>query len=731
MLREEKTPVSRGPIVVLDVYDTLILSHDETGETQQAFNHRLVFALKEAGITEVYLFAGLQLKIQPLQEMRKVEILRLELIRYLEQFGITVKAVVTNYDQLSPTPVPGSYYDQFIKPEEDYVLRNPTADLSNPECTYQIMLKHQNSLDTDLLSKMGQSKDYKKLLSDFLFDSFQKEGLVSADNPRTVLFLDDRRDSLSSVSERANHYGIPINCLQVTEKLTPENYLDFFSKHYPKVEYLRTVERSLESIDAAKGKVEKQLKGSKNKDGILGPVIDGLSKMRSAQNKSNLIDACAEMLDALQIQISQLEKIKKMLPKPEQGLVDVLLDELRIAFDNITKVFDKMKAAEYGLPRLREEKEPARLSSKPIVVLDVDETLIFGIRGEVGYNIFNDKLISALVNEGVTEVYLLTSYTLAIAPTRQMREEGIKEILRLELINHLEGKGIIVKELVSDYDLFLEGAGNYYKRARPIEQAVLDDPNLDLNDPQAGYLKLLDWQNENVRALGDIRAKNQNNVKGPLADIFFTFLEEQKIISPANPRTVLFLDDRPHNLEVVESAAKKHGISIKSLRVKRELDNQDYRNFLSDGWFGYSDTVKNSLVLLQQSREKAERELTGVSIGKKIGVLFGGSGESGNKALILGPLDRVLIVLDSVQKNLENPKHDWLTACEMMLQNLGQCIKELREAKLPPHRAETAKALVNDLNTVLGGVQKAYANLMAHHKAPVGEPPKPAPRPGE
>lgn len=74
----------------------------------------------------------------------------------------------------------------------------------------------------------------------------------------------------------------------------------------------------------------------------------------------------------------------------------------------------------------------------PIVVLDVDETLILG-KNEYSLlaETFNDNLIDAMIKSGMKEIYLLTACRLNILKTKEERNV-IKPLTRVDLIRHLK-----------------------------------------------------------------------------------------------------------------------------------------------------------------------------------------------------------------------------------------------------------------------------------------------------
>lgn len=119
---------------------------------------------------------------------------------------------------------------------------------------------------------------------------------------------------------------------------------------------------------------------------------------------------------------------------------------------------------------------------KLIVLLDVDETCAlsnthFG-QHDLGYR-YNDALFTALIQNGITEVYLFTAYTLN-GISKNKEDEPIGAPSRLKLIKHLETLGIKVLAVLTILDPFFnQGPGMYYENCiKPFESAVLEGSNL-------------------------------------------------------------------------------------------------------------------------------------------------------------------------------------------------------------------------------------------------------------
>lgn len=369
-----------------------------------------------------------------------------------------------------------------------------------------------------------------------------------------------------------------------------------------------------------------------------------------------------------------------------------------------------------------EQKEEKNIVYGPIVVLDVDETLILG-RNEKGepFDTFNQPLIEALIKSGIKEVYLLTSYKLNLLKTQEQRDES-RQISRLQLINHLAEKGISVKAVVSNNDLvspseskdnsFLDNIpGRYYDQViKPQEMLILQNPSINLSDPQYSYSELFKIQEKNEGILDEIKKRySAGNIKSPLSDLLFTSLKRNKIISEVNPRTVLFLDDRQHYIDSVSKIAKKHVIPFDSLKVTYELRTEDYLAFLSKHCpdrVEYPAVVANNFALLQRSKITAETKLTGL--------LF----DSKNKSMILNPVNVVLKVMTRVQNDItyHHDRHDCTGACNAMTHEMNKQIEKLKEIKetLPEKEKKIVEALLNALNDAFDKTKKISTKLAVY-----------------
>ncbi len=371
-----------------------------------------------------------------------------------------------------------------------------------------------------------------------------------------------------------------------------------------------------------------------------------------------------------------------------------------------------------------EQKEEKYVVYAPIVMLDVDETLILG-RNEKDepFDSFNHSLIEALIKAGIKEVYLLTAYKLKLLKTQAERDEA-RHISRVQLIDYLKGKGITVKAVVSNHDLvappeskensFLDNIpGSYFERViKPQEMLILQNPAINLNDPQYSYSEVFRIQEKNEDIVHEINKRYQapvGNIKSPLSDLLFTSLKRNKIISEMNPRTILFMDDKQHYLDAVSTIAKKHALPFDGLKVTYKLKTEDYVAFLSKHCpdrIEYPAIVANNVALLQGSKETAETNLKGF--------LF----DSKNKDMILTPINMVLKVLSRVKNDMNHhpDHHDCTGACNAMIHEMNKQIEKLKEIKkkLPEKEKKIVEALLFNLDDAFHKTKEILASLAAY-----------------
>ncbi len=225
---------------------------------------------------------------------------------------------------------------------------------------------------------------------------------------------------------------------------------------------------------------------------------------------------------------------------------------------------------------------------RPIFFLDVDETLFFSITNNGTTHHYNEHLISALKEAGITEVYLLTSYDLSIYPDPEMRKEE-PMITRHELIDHLKQQGISVKLVATNYDILVETkekklvAGSYYEDVvRPFEVKIVDDPTINLKEDDS-YNETITLQSSRVEPLYHLwnaPESGYRSIKGAVSNLLFKQLINEGEIDPKDPPPILFFDDKPDYLEDVIATGQRNHLSITPMRVTKQLSREDYDRFL-------------------------------------------------------------------------------------------------------------------------------------------------------
>lgn len=335
---------------------------------------------------------------------------------------------------------------------------------------------------------------------------------------------------------------------------------------------------------------------------------------------------------------------------------------------------------------------------KPLIVLDVDETLILGQneRSEA-IDTFNHELIDALVQAGIKEVYLLTSFTLNLVTNPEQREE-IQMISRLQLILHLASKGITVKALISNYDLVssFSSPGSYYTKViRPHEQLILDHPEVDLTDnQQCNYPEFFaaqeDYAKEVKEIISDAQYDPHHNVKAPLANLFFSWLKQNEI--PFSE--ILFFDDRQHYRDAVSAMAEKHNIPIACPVVAKGLKTRDYLTFLAD--YYPPDRIAYPLAIA----DIKERLMT-----------YGRNNPFFDQSV--RSIRTLLTVIGKIQQDIQkNPRHEWTGACKALTRELT---KQADGYKFPGVEKTPAGAFIKMLDACNGRLGKIFTTLAAYY----------------
>lgn len=210
---EAETSQSLNPVVLLDVDDTLAMSNQYQGQHDGGYHYHqpLIKALKQAGLTEVYLFTAYLLRgiSKTLQDEPIGIASRLKLIQYLTAQGFEVKGVLTLLDPIYNQGV-GAYYQQFIRPFEEQVLKGESLLEGEGQKHYrEVCLQEAHYLEQAHQQAIDKAR---------LFAYTQLQLAYPA-----CLYFDDKLEYLRQV-EQTNLPGIPLLTYQVKPQDTIADY---------------------------------------------------------------------------------------------------------------------------------------------------------------------------------------------------------------------------------------------------------------------------------------------------------------------------------------------------------------------------------------------------------------------------------------------------------------------------------------------------------------------------
>ncbi|HSW93918.1 MAG TPA: pentapeptide repeat-containing protein [Gammaproteobacteria bacterium] len=230
----------RNPLVILSVEGGLVLR----GGVR---NDALINALHVEGITEVYLLTASGLSPYRTQTARETAgvVLPLAFVRLLRRDNIEVKAVVSTYDLVSSSEhkdetfslndMRSAYFYKVMERQEALVLNNPAIDFFTEDTGYGELLQQQEANQQAVKKVVGQYAEYpasgnvKVPLMDLLLASLKNQGVLSKENPRTVLFFDESPQYLSAFRAMADKNEIiHVDCCLVEQEFQAQNYRDFF-----------------------------------------------------------------------------------------------------------------------------------------------------------------------------------------------------------------------------------------------------------------------------------------------------------------------------------------------------------------------------------------------------------------------------------------------------------------------------------------------------------------------
>jgi hypothetical protein len=370
---DQKIAKSSAPILILDVDETLILGHNPEGLALETINIRLIDTLIKCGIKEVYLLTAFKLKILKTKAERDEAkpVFRIDLINYLNEKGITVKALISNYDIVlnavkkgvdedkesnwfSEQLKPGEYYNTVIKYQEEMVRKNPEIDL-NGNKEYQAIIHYQNehTLFIESIMNLYKFKNPKSPLADLLFTYLKKEGFFTGDQQQTVLFMDDKMDYINALTELAKKHKIKFSSLQI-EKPYLQNYSEFLAFHYPLLGYQILVQSIDDEFNVLKNNLPQRLPKflffkSSYLDMIQSPLCLVLKVMASvvADIKKNInqhdwVGACNAMIRELIKRQKEFQNRQSLLPLKEQAIAKDILIHFGSAIERLNKIYSSL-----------------------------------------------------------------------------------------------------------------------------------------------------------------------------------------------------------------------------------------------------------------------------------------------------------------------------------------------------------------------------------------------------
>lgn len=333
---------------------------------------------------------------------------------------------------------------------------------------------------------------------------------------------------------------------------------------------------------------------------------------------------------------------------------------------------------------------------QPITLLDVDDTLTKRTSKDDPTPVFNEELIKALKDSGVTEIYLFSAMSIKqVLPTKELQDQ--LDISRLALIRHLESPPNPIKVLgiISNYDLKHPGIedkppGHYYREVvRPFEEELeAGGPGYDLQKPSQAaqdaraergdleYLKAIEREQTDY-------AMPSAGVKERLAEHFIPWFIEEHKRQGKSPPAFQFIDDRQGNLDEAARVAKKHGVEMKTFLLtpypvdleKRVMKDKevhiehvkkavttydDYMGFLSTTAPKFKAVMTDTHSSVCGLKTMMEHDLHNI-LGS----------DTKNKAEFLVPINRILntfVHLDEeMKKDRWDPSRDTIKACDDLM----------------------------------------------------------------
>ncbi len=281
-------------------------------------------------------------------------------------------------------------------------------------------------------------------------------------------------------------------------------------------------------------------------------------------NYYNLLDqAPAAQVSMPEISLLPIEaESLSSQPLPSQQTPKVLSDE----------ELEKLKKKHVFPPVSSENQEQ---QSRIIPLLDVDNTLV------MGNDLYNDELINALAEQGISEVYLFTSYSSNGAGTKE--NKGSRD----KLTQYLASKNIkVLGVIVEDDVLYQRGLGEWYKdKLLPLEQAAATNSDtLQKDKHKVEVLEMEFRMGMTEEQFNQLSSESQKKVlqiaksNSPNKGDMFKYVVSQL----GSQHTYFFIDDDiDKNFGDVKAAAEGLNARVMAIPVTAKKKKQQYIDEMS------------------------------------------------------------------------------------------------------------------------------------------------------
>lgn len=348
-------------LTFVDIDDTLTKRRSPIDATP-VYNEEFIKALKDSGVTQIYLFSSMSMKeVLPTSAEQKEfgGISRLELIRHLEAppNSIKVLGLISNFDLAHPgmdeKPL-GHYYREVIRPFEEKLeaaslqqgSEGPLYDLrSDPE--YLAALKRETTQ-----AYVMPAHGIKEKLADKFFPMLQEQYAREGRVMPPCQFFDDRQENLDQAARAAQKAGVSLKTFEVTteaikEKVDPrtgeiktkarpettyKDYMDFLATPL-EAGYRTTLMDSYKSTLDLKTRIETEGVSSKYKNSFLEPINRILTSFVHihAEMQKDKWNPSRDNIEACDGLIKMMNKLKEKYQEIPLGLLDFKEKNIRDA----------------------------------------------------------------------------------------------------------------------------------------------------------------------------------------------------------------------------------------------------------------------------------------------------------------------------------------------------------------------------------------------------------------